>query len=45
MSIISTTSRIVEEVTASLLEDSGFSTVVARDYGSSDPNSDEAAIL
>jgi hypothetical protein len=41
MSIISTTSRIVEEVTASLLEDSGFSTVVALDYGSSDPNSDE----
>jgi len=38
MSLSSTTSRIVEEVSSALLEESGFSTVVSLDYGSSDPD-------
>ena len=36
MSLSSTTSRIIEQVNSELLEDSGFSTVVVLDYGSSD---------
>lgn len=38
MSLSSITSRIVEEVNSALLEESGFSTVLTLDYGSSDPN-------
>jgi hypothetical protein len=41
MSLNSTTSRIVEEVSSALLEDSGFSTVLSLDFGSSDANENE----
>ena len=43
MSLDSITSRIVEEVSTALLEDSGFTTAVSLDKGSSDPNSYETA--